>query len=64
MLDILQRGGVFFFNLVGFQQGFCSEWTMRVCYTGISLVFIKDGGWRKTGRQQVSSHLSETLFNS
>lgn len=33
-----------------FQQGFCSEWTKRLCYDGISLVFTQDGGWRRKTR--------------
>lgn len=62
MLDtlvILQCCGVFFSTHAGFQQGFCSKWIMRLCYKGISLVFIQDGGWRrKTGVVPLSEILT------
>lgn len=37
----------------GFQQGFCLEWTTKLCYKGLSLVFAQDGAG---AGNQVSSH--------
>lgn len=50
ILVILQCDGFFFPIRAGFQQRSCPEWTMRLRYKGISLVFTQDGGRRrKTG---------------